>query len=187
MSRATEKQIDYCKQICVRLELEPPNYNSCQETFCFMQENVPLYKEAMKIETFKYVFSKVESCLTNKAIDFLKQNDDKIGIYIFWLNESLLYIGKTTSKNTHRILTSYESKNKEGIPVSHISFIEMENTADINILEVMLIEEFKPIFNKDCKSFDEPTKYKSGINIEELKKIEWEISKWQQHILSTLK
>lgn len=176
MDRATDKQIIYCEAICKELGIEEPNYESKQETFYFLRNYVPIYKKKMNQEELDNGMKFVRNKLSNEAISFLKENDDKIGIYLFWHKDYILYVGKTTKKNTHRVLSSYKER-KGKISIDFLSFIEIDNIADLNILEIILISELKPLYNKDCVCDDNPAIYRSEIDIDDLVKIEWEVNK----------
>lgn len=88
----------------------------------------------------------------------------KHGLYAFiGEEEKVLYIGKSYDIS-QRIPTSYkERKNHNNI--RKIMYYINDNMADVNILEILLIEEYAPTLNTDCKTDEKPSMFHSGIDI----------------------
>ncbi len=88
----------------------------------------------------------------------------KSGLYAFLgENDSILYIGKSTDLSS-RILTSYEERRKYA-KINRIMYYIDENMANVNTLELLLISEYNPILNKDCRTECTSTIFQSGIDI----------------------
>lgn len=174
MNKATKKQINYCETICDTLDVDRPNYDSCQDTFYFLKKYVPIYKEIISYDATQETVKKYENNLTKEALNFLEFEDNKPGVYVFWCENCPLYVGKTTVKNSHRVASSYSERKGQHL-ITHINYIELKNIADVNILEVILITELKPLYNKDCNCNDFPDVYRVNINFDEFRKISWEV------------
>lgn len=79
------------------------------------------------------------------------------GIYYLYSKDEVMYIGKS-NKLGKRVIQSIQGKD-----VDSYSIAPIPNQADRDILEVYLINKYKPKYNKDCNSSDIPT-----INLGEL-------------------
>lgn len=88
----------------------------------------------------------------------------KSGLYAFLgENNSVLYIGKSTDLSS-RIPTSYEERRKYA-KIKRIMYYVDENMANVNTLELLLISEYSPILNKDCRTEYKSTMFQSGIDV----------------------
>lgn len=112
-------------------------------------ETAFMYIPAMKQEEFRSKFE----CLSGKH-----------GIYAFLgENDELYYIGKSNNLFS-RIPTSYNERRKSA-PIKTIAYYEVDNMADVNILEIVLISENKPMLNGESNSEEYPTMFHSNIDI----------------------
>lgn len=88
----------------------------------------------------------------------------KHGLYAFLgENNSVLYIGKSTDLSS-RIPTSYEERRRYA-KINRIMYYIDDNMANVNTLELLLISEYSPILNKDCRTECASTLFQSGIDI----------------------
>ena len=96
---------------------------------------------------------------------FLCDNLYKVhGIYAFiGEDNTILYIGKSIDLS-QRITSSYRER-KNSAKITRVMFYTVNNIADTNILEILLIAENNPVLNEDCKTEDSPELFHSGIDI----------------------
>ena len=96
---------------------------------------------------------------------FLCDNLYKVpGVYAFiGENNTILYIGKSIDLS-QRITSSYRER-KNSAKIERVMFYAVNNIADTNILEILLITENNPVLNEDCKTEDSPELFHSGIDI----------------------
>ena len=96
---------------------------------------------------------------------FLCDNLYKVhGIYAFiGEDNTILYIGKSIDLS-QRITSSYRER-KNSAKITRVMFYAVNNIADTNILEILLIAENNPVLNEDCKTEDSPELFHSGIDI----------------------
>lgn len=63
----------------------------------------------------------------------------------------ILYIGKSTNL-LYRIPSSIHAlRTKECVLVTGAKYLIVENESDMDLLEVLYIQKYKPIYNRDCK------------------------------------
>ena len=74
------------------------------------------------------------------------------GIYILYENDTIVYIGKSNHNMLNRIRTHNIDKY-----FNKCEMYNIDNEADISILELYMINKHKPIYNKDGKSVDMTT------------------------------
>ena len=96
---------------------------------------------------------------------FLCDNLYKVpGVYAFiGENNTILYIGKSVDLS-QRITSSYRER-KNSAKIERVMYYAVNNIADTNILEILLIAENNPVLNEDCKTEDSPELFHSGIDI----------------------
>lgn len=96
---------------------------------------------------------------------FLCDNLYKVhGVYAFiGEDNTILYIGKSIDLS-QRITSSYRER-KNSAKITRVMFYAVNNIADTNILEILLIAENNPVLNEDCKTEDSPELFHSGIDI----------------------
>lgn len=172
---ATEKQILFAEAIANTLNLDLPK----EKTKFAYQQFISIHKENYD----KYLFEQnqnIEYELLTKRFDNLVfdektyrtiQNLNEIsGIYFLWSGDTLVYIGKSVNLRD-RILSSVKERNTKYINITHISYVEIENIADVHITEPILITKYKPILNYEFKSSDVSELYDTSINPYELEKL----------------
>jgi|GEM_PF-7134348 len=105
---------------------------------------------------------------------FLYRLCDKNGI--------ILYIGKTKSIN-NRI--SQHRRNKKFTDIDYVEYIEIENISDIEILEIYMINHYKPKFNKEFSKGKDSTNFVLPENFDNIKwsYMVWDINKIKQEAL----
>lgn len=162
---ATSKMRIFAKAISNYLKLETPNMDNFDETFQFIRNNITAYRrEVVKRRVLGIGQSHLS--LELKGLDIHRFT----GIYIFWDNDEVVYIGKATVSGT-RILSSYQER-KLSSPITHVSVIKIANVADIHVLEPLLICENNPKLNKEFSCGRTPSMVSSNIDIHALKKID---------------
>lgn len=82
-----------------------------------------------------------------KLLGIFKDIDFDNGIYILKSNSEIVYVGKSLFKIKHRLYSHISDDNKK---FDEIVVYNINNIADIHLVEVMLIIYIKPIYNKDC-------------------------------------
>ena len=107
-----------------------------------------LFKEDLEDELNKFTYMILEAKFNNKKIDFSKITIDDLpyrlsGLYRLYLEDDLLYIGKSRCIKKRIKQHSY---NKE---FNFFDFIEIKNESNKNLLEVYLIDKYKPKYNKE--------------------------------------
>lgn len=69
-------------------------------------------------------------------------------LYEYIKNNEVIYIGKTTRDINLRI---NEHKNKKDLPDdAEIYVYKCDSEAYMNVMEILLIDEYRPKYNKDC-------------------------------------
>ena len=172
---ATEKQILFAEAIANTLNLDLPK----EKTKFAYQQFISIHKENYD----KYLFEQnqnIEYELLTKRFDNLvfdektyitiQKLNEISGIYFLWSGDTLVYIGKSVNLRD-RILSSVKERNTKYINITHISYAEIENIADVHITEPILITKYKPILNYEFKSSDVSELYDTSINPYELEKL----------------
>lgn len=173
----TDKMINFAKIIAEMLNINLPDLTSYQSTYQFIKDNSPGYWETVtpytelitkqNIEKIKNDYSTINIKFNEKFLEDIKKVNNTNGVYILWSGINLVYIGKSLNLRT-RIISSIYERNTEDMPITSVSFIVTEATADMHILEPLLISEFKPILNTEFKCNDYSNHFKSGIERAEL-------------------
>ncbi len=139
-SHMQSKHIKYTKSIVLDIAKE---YSSKTE---FIKAERKAYRYAQRNGFVEDVFSNMRVVSTNHMFTDFRY---KTGIYMLLAKDEIVYIGKSLSSVSHRLYTHY---NNTDMLFDAITIHEINNTADINVLETYLIEKFKPIYNSDTKS-----------------------------------
>lgn len=170
---ATQKMIDYATAIAEKLEIAEPNFLSFEETSHFISEYSDRFKKATHtgktIQALEKLYGKFEEALTNEFIQKLKELQDICGVYIFWVENEVVYIGKSVNLQD-RVFSSLKERIGSA-PITHVSIIPLKKIADTHILEIVLITEYKPDLNSDCICEDYSDLFKSNINLYSLSKV----------------
>ena len=164
----SERQVQYAKVICEKLELTLPNITSMSEMHTFIKQHIHEYKAMIYDPETTSPYT--TSMLHEDALSYIKNNKEFRGIYIFWTNKKVAYIGKTIN-NIQRVMQSITERMKK-MALTHLSIIPLSNEADIHITEVLLITRYNPILNGSCVTEDDPVMFKDiDIDIFNLDKI----------------
>lgn len=120
-------------------------------SFIYGQKDSPLYPEKIAVYTI---------CDGSYSLNTLKKIDedllDKKGIYfIYDTNDTLAYIGKSTSSCIKRSLSSADERNL--LDFSKIEYRFISNSSEIGIYEAYYIALYKPYLNIDMIFNDEIT------------------------------
>lgn len=170
---ATAKMIDYAKSIASKLNLDEPDFSSYNETSNFISEHSVTFKRIVNNErlmnTFENIYGKFEKQFSNEFIEWLDSLCEQKGLYIFWANEEIVYIGKSVNLQ-ERIYSSLKERIKNA-PITHLTALLTITEADMHIGEVLLITEYKPTLNRDCVCEDVSDRYISGVNLYEKKRV----------------
>lgn len=167
---ASNKMRDYANVIAKHLHLPTPNFDSFDETHEFIKKNARTFRKDRVDKYISYASGKRPQAIKWYTDELLK-NGFK-GIYLFWNEDDLVYIGKATV-SASRVLSSFNTR-KYSIPITHISVIKLENVADIHVLEPLLICENNPLLNREFSCGITPSMVSSNIDVHSLKKIKVE-------------
>ena len=172
---ATQKMIDYATGIAELLELPKPDFTNYKDTSNFIATYCSEYKlksrkkfdDILNGEQEAQIRTKYNKELSSIFRLQLEECYNRKGIYMFWQDSKLVYIGKSRNLSS-RIVSSLEERLKSNPHINKLSIIECSTEADTHILEIVLITENKPELNKDCSCCDYSNYFKSGIIISEL-------------------
>lgn len=175
MATATEKQIKYAKAISKELDIQLPEKCEKDLYFKFISENDEKFKkkrnfEFYKEKSFKRKNKKIIYCVSDYLLETLKQIEKKHGIYIFWSNNELCYIGKSMDLGL-RILSSLKERITLEQMIDEVSWYVTENVADIHVLEPYLITKYKPKMNTEFMCEDFTKLFNCEFDIEKIIKI----------------
>lgn len=164
---ATLKMIEYAKAIASELNIDEPDFGSYNETSNFISENRDKYKKQVStgrmIENLANSYGYYSKHFTEEFIEFLKYVYGRKGLYVFWDNDEIVYIGK--SINLQDRIYSSLNERLSSRNITHISPLLTDNEADMHILEIVLITEYKPVLNMDCNCEDRSERIHSGIDL----------------------
>lgn len=172
---ATEKQIKYAKAISEELNIPLPEKCEKDLYFKFISENNEKFKERKNAElyrekSFKRKNKKIIFRVNDYLMEALKNVENKHGIYIFWSNNELCYIGKSMDLGL-RILSSLKERITLEQIIDEVSWCVTESVADMHILEPYLITKYKPKMNTEFMCEDFSNLFNCEIKIEELLKL----------------
>lgn len=172
MGKPTQKQSSYARVIAQALNLpEPDDTFEAHEDFLgkyvskykAMRENYSVVQEL--IDTGHPAYERYINDIGERASLWITQNlKHKPGVYVFLgYRNKILYIGKSLDLAS-RIPSSYTERAKK-VKVKKIMYYITPTKADASVLEMLLIAENDPLLNKDGKTTDKPTLFKSGLTI----------------------
>lgn len=171
---ATQKMIDYAKSIANKLNLDEPDFSSYNETSSFISEHSVAFKRIVNnerlVNSLENTYGDVCGQFSNKFIEVLNDLCEIKGLYVFWVDNEIVYIGKSVNLQ-ERIYSSLKERIKSA-PITHLTTVLTPTEADMHIGEVLLITEYKPDLNCDCACEDVSEKYRSGINLYDMPKIQ---------------
>lgn len=170
---ATQKMVNYARAIAEKLEIAEPDFSDFGETSRFINEHSDQFKKATHtgktIQALEKLYGKFESNFTNEFAQKLKELQDICGVYIFWVENEAVYIGKSVNLQD-RVFSSLKERVRSA-PITHVSIIPLKKIADTHILEIVLITEYKPDLNSDCTCEDYSDLFKSNIDLYSLPKV----------------
>jgi len=119
------------------LQLEANKYNTKSE---FQKDSPNAYSAATRK---KLISSDCEHMYPQKTMlfSFLSK---AVGIYELWQDSELVYIGKSTTSMSTRLHIHYKEKAKM---FNLVKAYEISSEADIHIIELYLINLYKPKYN----------------------------------------
>jgi predicted GIY-YIG superfamily endonuclease len=130
------------------------NYSLTKDIFDYM--SIDLFEKLHELEYLKIKSNWYEVSHQIAINDFYEMQNYISGIYRLYSKDTMIYIGKSKCiKN--RIKQHIKEKN-----IDKFDFTIINNDSDKNIIEVYLIDKYKPILNKDCLEVSD-----SSIKIEE--------------------
>ena len=170
---ATAKMIDYARSIASKLNLDEPDFSSFSETSSFISEHSVTYKRMVAnerlVSSLGNIYGGLDRQFSNEFIETLDNLFERRGLYIFWVDDEIVYIGKSINLQ-ERIYSSLKERTKCS-PITHLTYLLTLTEADMHIGEVLLITEYKPVLNCDCSCKDVSERYKSGVNLYEKRKV----------------
>lgn len=162
MGKPTEKQVEYAEVIAKALCIDLPEY-----TFEAHVRFISQYKaEYNRYLNYGHAHQLQESVNLLKLVDvdWLVENLSGVcGLYAFVSSDTVIYIGKSCDLAA-RIPSSYNERNKS-TRIDKIYYFPTPTMADAHILEVILITEYAPILNRDCKTLEKSTLFNSWMNV----------------------
>lgn len=171
MADATKKMIEYAEIIALELCIKIPDSNEFRTISKFINDNQKQYRASfinttnkIKTEYIKHQMGEISESFINEINGLHK----KTGIYFFWNNDILVYIGKSIDAKT-RILTSLEERCCK-TKITHYSFAQVECN-NLHIEEMVCISHYKPQLNVDGKTEIPSDMYTPTIDINSLEKI----------------
>lgn len=172
----TDKMINFANIICSVLKLEPPDLSDFKSTHEFIANNSDAYWELVnarndnlniinyQMTKLKDQYIKINCKLSDEFLNKLDVVKGICGIYLLWSGKNLIYIGKSLNLKS-RILSSIAERNSLKLPITSVSYINTIATADMHILEPLLITEYKPILNTEFNCNDYSNHFKSNIDM----------------------
>lgn len=162
---ASIRQVDYANgisEVCglsKRFSISDPYVEVCE----FIQKNKEQYDKLAWKKSIQNCDK--EGSFSKETMEFICDNlYKKHGLYCFLGEEDeIIYIGKSVDLS-QRITTSFRER-KSKAEIKKIMYMIEDNMADVNILEILLIAENKPLLNTESNTDDVPKRYKSGVEI----------------------
>lgn len=165
----TEKMIDYATAIAKELNLKMPDFSNYNETSIFIDKYCQKYNKKMSDKRISEMLVDLDfERLSTEFLHIFNMLEHKKGVYVFWNNNEIVYIGKSLNLQ-ERICTSLKER-LSSTEITHFFPIVTDNEADMHILEVVLITEYKPLLNIDCNCKDKSNRFSSGLNLYTRKK-----------------
>lgn len=164
---ATKSMIDYAIAIAEKLHIDEPDFSNFNETSLFISEHSLDYKKIVNNErmvlSLENMYGVFENDFSDDFKDLLETLYGVQGIYVFWDNDEIVYIGKSVNLQS-RIYSSLKERQRTR-NITHISLVFTKREADMHIYEVILITEYKPVLNLDCACADYSRHIKSNLDL----------------------
>jgi hypothetical protein len=171
MCEATKKMIAYATGISEVLGIQLPDSKDYAIISYFISHHQPDFrKEIGKASEInkKEKIKKQVGVISKEFINVVESLEKYTGIYFFWNNEQLVYIGKSIDAR-RRILESLEERLQQ-VQITHCSFVPIDPNS-VHIEEMVCISHYKPLLNFDGKTKKPSDIYKPTIDIRKLYKI----------------
>lgn len=179
---ATDKMIKYAQGIAECLNLDEPNYESYQETYKFINSNKEKYLEKLStifnnssIESVVDSLRKQNKKLSSTFLHYIQSDclKDVHGIYIFYCDDEIAYIGKSRNLK-NRLFESYNERRKQA-NINKFKILITPTYSDAHIIEPILICFYKPFLNSEFKCNDYPKFIKLDKRLKTIEKDKMEI------------
>ena len=165
MSMPTEKMSDYAIAIAEGLGLDLPDLYDFGSVYRFIREYSDKYKNRFKEQEFISNIQQLETSINKKfsktfvkGLERIKENT--AGLYFFFADHELLYIGKSTNIR-ERIISSLRERYSVRKDLNMVFGFSIPNLADLQIAEPYLICKLKPTLNIQFNVSDYPVYFKS--------------------------
>ena len=164
---ATKAMIDYARAIASKLGFDEPDFSNFSETSAFISENSMRYKAIVSnervVSNLQGLYGDLGGRFTECFQTVLKDISNQKGVYVFWDEEKIVYIGKSVNLQ-ERVYSSLKERCRDS-KITHLSLIFTEREADMHILEIVLITEHKPLLNMDCTCNDRSKYFVSNLDL----------------------
>lgn len=165
---ASIRQIDYANAISNLCRMGK-NFD-CNSTHEEVDEFITKNRDEYRLHLLKESITnskRERTCdeLCTESLIFICDNlFKKHGLYAFiGCDDVILYIGKSKDLSS-RIPTSYRER-MDSARIDKVMYYVIDNMADVNIMEILLIAENNPVLNSESKTEEIPERFKSGIDI----------------------
>lgn len=170
----TDKQVNFAKAIASELDINilALNLTTFDDFHTFISEHRSAFDKLSTLRN-EHTRKNAEMAFTEFFIDIdwlIENLSGKSGLYAFFCGNDIAYIGKSVNL-AERIPSSYsERKNSTtlqnmGIKINEIMYFIVNCKPDMDVLEILLINENKPLLNRDCRRYEPSTLFKSNINV----------------------
>lgn len=179
--KATDRMLQYANGIVEFLGLNPLTSESYEYIKSFLAEYAPKYKKARNERYYEsdeaYVQTMIPNLQKPKRIpiapfinrdDYIRISEELSGVsglYCLCNEDTIYYIGKSTNLATRIFASLSERYAKSNGNIDRIMIYPIENIADLNIMEIVLISENNPVLNTESNNGSCPALFKSGIDI----------------------
>lgn len=165
MSAPTEKMVQYAVAIADALNLDLPDLYDFGSVSRFIGEYANYYKQYMKYQGIVSDLSTLQQSVSKRFSDAFIDRIGRCyqnvsGLYFFFADEKLLYVGKSINLS-ERIITSFRERYTFRKDINMVGVIEMPNLADLQIAEPYFISKLKPLMNKEFNVKDHPVMFHS--------------------------
>lgn len=148
------KNVNTKKSIMAKYDISSDEYKKYYSEFLNRKKEAKHNKQRA-MEHSKDIIIELDYQAKNEILDL----KDVYGVYLLYKQDKIIYVGVSVNLG-ERILASMTDKASS----DSFSYIDTDSMADAYILEVLLINKIKPVYNNQSKgdgvvSFDIPVKY----------------------------
>ena len=165
MKKASESQLLYAKAISEALKIDLPKEKTCLAYIEFISKNVDKYKKVIYNgeQAKDYEWKKLNEYYNFCEESFIeiKKLQNISGVYFFFSNGNLVYIGKSQNLSD-RIISSISERMRKMF-IDEISYFKTKTISDAHILEPLLISIYKPVLNNEFVEDDIPILFGEDI------------------------